>query len=99
LGGCAQLRGESRRVGLNHSDRAALSGAANRWGNSFVAGSVNKDGKTHTNSNYDEAQRKSSIVEISGMCADTSWFWFSFRRKKSYKKNCNLDGKKGEKIV
>lgn len=37
------------------------------------------------NSYYDEALEKSNLVEIFGICADTSQFSLSFKRKKSHK--------------
>lgn len=45
------------------------------------------------NSIYDGILQKSNIVEIFGISADTSWFWFSFKRHNSHRKEKKKEGK------
>lgn len=81
------LQREQQRAAESQQSYSALrrSREANQRGSSFIAKSVNED-RTKTNSIYDEALQKSNTVEIFGISADTSWFWFSFKRENSHKK-------------
>lgn len=58
-----------------------------------------KEGRKKTNSSYDETLQKSNIVEIVGICADTSWFSLASKEIILPRKSSNLDRTRGGKMI
>lgn len=91
------LQWEQKRAAESQQSYKALR-RTNQWRPSFISKRVN-EGRKKTNSSYEEALQKSNIVEIFGICADTSWFSLASKEIILTRKNSNLDRTRGGKMI